>query len=180
MLWSEGPNRFVESRLADVSPGTALDVACGEGRNAVWLAARGWDVTGVDFSSVALDRARDMALQRGVTVDFVQADVTDWEPAQRFDLVLVAYLHLLPAVLESVMARCVAWVAPGGRLFGVAHDRRTAGVSGPSDPDLLWTPDLATRWADPLEVEEARSVERVTAEGAVTMDTILVAVRPQG
>jgi SAM-dependent methyltransferase len=76
MLWSRGPNVFVESRLADREPGVGLDLASGEGRNAIWLAERGWDMTAVDFSSVAVERGRKMSDQ----VEFIVADVFEWEP----------------------------------------------------------------------------------------------------
>lgn len=81
LLWSAGPNRFIEEELADLEPGTVLDVACGEGRNSVWLARRGWDVTGVDFSPVALDRAREMASRADVMVTWEEVDILEWDPA---------------------------------------------------------------------------------------------------
>src|SRR5680860_707334 len=122
LLWSHGPNRFVAEELAGISPGSALDVACGEGRNAVWLAEQGWTVTGVDFSAVALERAQKMASERGVDVTWINGDVTTWDPGDRFDLVVVAYVHLLPNEFEELMGRVTSWVAPGGRLFMVGHD----------------------------------------------------------
>ncbi len=69
LLWHAEPNRFVVEEVGDLAPGTALDLACGEGRNAVWLAEQGWRATGVDFSAVALAKGRRMAEQRGVTVE---------------------------------------------------------------------------------------------------------------
>ncbi|MGA7270866.1 MAG: class I SAM-dependent methyltransferase [Acidimicrobiia bacterium] len=175
LLWSRGPNQFVESELADLEPGTALDLACGEGRNAVWLAARGWEVTGVDFSAVALDRARRRASEEGVEVDWVETDVQTWEPGRTLDLVLIAYLHLTTEVRAGLVKRAVDWLAPGGYLFIVAHDQATAGVSGPSDPDLLWDPDTAARWVTPLTVLFSRSARRETEEGATALDTVLLA-----
>ena len=173
-----GPNRFVEEWLADLTPGSALDVACGEGRNAVWLAQRGWEVTGVDFSPVALERARWMADEHDVEVTWVEADVTTWAPSSTWDLVLVAYVHLPPDGRDHLMRRCTEWLVPGGRLFLVGHDRSTAGVSGPSDPDLLWTPEIAAASVRPLTVVDARSLERTIGEGEVAVDTVLLAERP--
>lgn len=177
LLWSAGPNRFVEERLAGLPTGTAVDVACGEGRNAVWLAQQGWEVTGVDFSAVALARARSMADERHVRVHWVRADVATWTPEAPFDLVLVAYLHLPPAERDAVMERCVSWVAPGGRLFLVGHDVAGAGVSGPPDPHLLWTPSIARELLSPLVVDDARTVERPMDSGAVALDTVVMAHR---
>src|SRR5690242_10217857 len=91
LVWSAGPNQFLVAELAEagLSPGRALDVACGEGRNAIWLAAQGWQVTAADFSRVAIDKAR----ARSDEVDWQVADVVEWSPpAQAFDLVIVFYL----------------------------------------------------------------------------------------
>ena len=99
-----GPNRFLVDEVTDLRPGTALDVACGEGRNAVWLTGVGWRVVGVDFSPVGLEKSRQLATQRGVTVDWVQADLTTWEPPSTYDLVAVMYLHLPGDLPHKVVA----------------------------------------------------------------------------
>ena len=92
LVWSAEPNRFLVAEVETLPPGRALDLACGEGRNAVWLAERGWDVTGVDFSKVGLDKARRLADARGVSVHWELADVTEYMPApESFDLVIVMY-----------------------------------------------------------------------------------------
>jgi 2-polyprenyl-3-methyl-5-hydroxy-6-metoxy-1,4-benzoquinol methylase len=78
LLFGAEPNRFLVAEVEGLAPGRALDVACGSGRNAVWLAARGWQVTGVDFSGVALEQARGLAAERGVDVEWVEADVLEW------------------------------------------------------------------------------------------------------
>ena len=80
LVWTAEPNRFVVAELQDLAPGQALDVAAGEGRNAVWLAARGWQVTAVDFSAAGLDKGRRLAQARGVAIDWVHADVRDYQP----------------------------------------------------------------------------------------------------
>lgn len=175
LLWSAGPNRFVEEELAGLEPGTALDVASGEGRNAVWLASRGWQVTGVDFSPVALERARRMAAEASVPVEWVEADILDWDPGRTYDLVLVAYVHLPPPDREALMKRVVTWVGDGGRLLVIGHDVATAGVSGPPHPDLLWTPDIARAAAGSLDVVVAEQRERETPEGQTALDTVLIA-----
>ena len=95
LVWSAEPNRFLVAEVEGLTPGRALDVACGEGRNAIWLAEQGWTVTGVDFSEVGLDKARRLAAARGVSVPWELADVTEYTPArEHFDLVIVLYLHL--------------------------------------------------------------------------------------
>lgn len=177
-LWSAEPNRFVAEELARLRPGTAVDVACGEGRNAVWLAEKGWKVTGVDFSAVALDRARRMAAERAVAVDWVEADVSQWEPGRTFDLVLVAYVHLRPEARADLMRKAVSWMAEGGSLFLVGHDAATAGVSGPPDPDLLWDPETAREAVAPLVVDWSERRARETDSGETAMDTVLMAHKP--
>lgn len=141
LLWTAEPNRFLREVAEDLRPGTALDLACGEGRNAVWLAERGWTVTGVDFADVALGKARELASRRGVrTVRFELADVALYRPEPgSFDLVVVAYLQLPKADLAPILDRAAAAVAPGGTFFLVAHDPTNLehGHGGPRSPDVL-------------------------------------------
>ena len=114
LVWTAEPNRFVVAELQDLAPGRALDVGAGEGRNAVWLASRGWQVTAVDFSAVGLDKGRRLAQDRGVAVDWVRADVRDYQPEPgSFQLVLIAYLQLREAELDGVLRRAVTALAPG-------------------------------------------------------------------
>src|SRR3954454_17387206 len=125
LLWGGEPNRFVAEHCADLAPGRALDLACGEGRNAIWLAGRGWDVTAVDFSSVATEHGRDLAAHDGVTVDWRVENVVTWVPhALAFDLVLIVYLQLPRDERTVVCANAAAALAPGGTFFYVAHDAR--------------------------------------------------------
>ena len=128
LVWSAEPNGFVVSEVEDLSPGRALDVACGEGRNAIWLADQGWDVTGVDFSEVALDKARHLADARGVTVHWELADVTAYTPeVERFDLVIILYFYLSATerrdVFGRVAAATTAWTPSMARrrIFGRAR-----------------------------------------------------------
>jgi SAM-dependent methyltransferase len=179
LMWSAGPNRFVEAELADLPAGRALDLAAGEGRNAIWLARRGWRVTAVDFSSVAIERGRRVA--SGVAVDWVVADALTWSPPDDFDLVLVAYLQLAPPDLEAALARAAAAVAPGGTLLVVGHDltNLTDGVGGPPYPDRLYTPDAvaAVVAAGGLKVTRAERVRR-PVDDREAIDTLVRAVRP--
>jgi SAM-dependent methyltransferase len=123
LVWTAQPNRFVVEELGELPPGRALDLGSGEGRNAVWLAEGGWQVTAVDFSSVALDKARRLAQARGVTVDWVLADLYGYRPKPgAYHLVLVAYLHLSPLERVAVLAGAVAALAPGGTLLVIGHD----------------------------------------------------------
>jgi SAM-dependent methyltransferase len=184
LVWSAEPNRFVMAELAGLPPGRALDLAAGEGRNAVWLAGRGWHVTGVDFSEVAVARGRDPARQHGVEVTWTVADVRGYEPpAGGFDAVLVAYLHVPAADRAAGLARATAALAPGGTLLVVGHDRAnlTVGIGGPQDPAVLYTPEEIAAELDGLRVDRAETARRpVPADGhtAEALDTVVVAVRP--
>ena len=99
LVWSATPNQFVAAELADLTPGLALDVACGEGRNALWLAECGWDVTAVDFSLTGLDKGRALQTRhergRDMHVNWVHTDVLGYDfGSDAFDLVVIAYLQV--------------------------------------------------------------------------------------
>ena len=184
LVWSAEPNRLFAAEVGALDPGRALDLACGEGRNAVWLAGRGWRVTGVDFSDVALEKAKRLAESRGVEVEWVLADVLGYDPAPRgFDLVALLYLQLPRAELAPVLRSAADAVAPGGTLFVLAHDTANliAGYGGPKDATVLYTAaDVVPELGD-LLVERAESVERTVALDpgeAVAIDALVRARRP--
>lgn len=163
-VWRTEPNRFLPPEVAGLAPGRALDLACGEGRNAVWLATRGWRVTGVDFAEVGLDKARRLAAEHAVEVTWVRADVTTWSAPEAADLVVVFYLQLPAEPRRRALARAAAAVAPGGTLLVVAHDLANLreGHGGPQDPAVLYTPDdvVADLAGSGLEVQRAERVRR--------------------
>ncbi len=143
LVWGLEPNLFVAEHLAGVDPGRALDLACGEGRNSIWLASRGWRVTGVDFSDVAIERARKLSESQGVDVDWTIADVVEYAPeAGAYALVLIAYLQLPPDDRRRVLANVAKALAPGCQFFLIAHALRNLeeGWGGPSSPEVLWDP----------------------------------------
>jgi len=180
LVWSAGPNRFVEAELADLPPGRAVDLAAGEGRNAIWLASRGWRVTAVDFSAVALDKGRRLAAARGVSVTWELADLATYQPPAS-DLVLIAYLHLPPDLWSQVLARAVVAVAPGGTLLVVGHDlaNLTEGVGGPQDASRLYTAEGVAAALDGLDVQRAEQVRRpVPDTPRAAIDTLVRARRP--
>jgi len=185
LLWSAEPNRLFAAEVGGLAPGRALDLACGEGRNAVWLAERGWRVTGVDFSDVALAKAAELAARRGVDVDWVVADVLEYDPEPgAFDLVAILYLQLPHDELERAVRAGAGAVAPGGTLFVLGHDSANLadGYGGPKDAAVLYTPDSLLPALGELLVERAETVQRrVALDGggeSVALDALVVARRP--
>jgi SAM-dependent methyltransferase len=165
-LWAVKPNRFLVAEVDGLQPGRALDLACGEGQNAIWLASLGWEVIGVDFSEVAIAKARARAERDAVRVEFVCADLTSYEPEPAaFDLVLLLYLHIPKSQQRGVLSGAAAALRGGGTLVLVGHDLTnvTDGVGGPSDPDLLFTPDEIAAELPTLEIEKATRVLRDVA-----------------
>jgi len=184
LIWKADPNRFLVEELDALVPGRALDLACGEGRNAVWLASKRWRVTGVDFSRAGLAKARRLAADRGVEVTWVEADVVEWQasPAS-FDVVVVMYLHLPSEQRRQVLAHAAAALAPGGTLLVVGHDasNRLHGTGGPQDTAVLFGPEEIVEDLSGLQIERAERVTRtvVTDAGEATaFDALVRAVRP--
>lgn len=158
LVWSAGPNQFVEAECAALPPGRALDLAAGEGRNAIWLASRGWAATAADFSAVALAKGR--SLPGGDAVSWVCADATRWASPPVFDLVVAAYLQLPPDERRAAVRAGFASLVTGGTLLVVAHDSSNLheGTGGPQEPAVLYTAD------DVLGDLDGESVDVVRAE----------------
>jgi SAM-dependent methyltransferase len=187
LVWSAQPNRFLAQEAAGLRPGRVLDLACGEGRHAVWLAGLGWQARGLDFSDVAIAKARQLAGASGVDAEFEVADVTTWDAdGATFDLVIVFYLQLPVAERRAALRTAAAAVAPGGTFLLVGHDTRnlTDGYGGPKDARVLFTPeDVAADLAGTgLELERAEPVRRPveTPDGErVAIDALVRAHRPR-
>jgi SAM-dependent methyltransferase len=181
-VWSLTPNRFLVAEAADLRPGRALALACGEGRNAIWLAERGWLVTAVDYSDVAIEKARQRAAGERVAVDLHVQDLLAFEPDRRaYDLVLVLYVQIPAAERRQVLAMAAEALAPAGTLLLVGHDllNATEGVGGPSDPSVLYTPDDIVAELPGLEIEKAERVLRdVEDADRPAIDALVRAVRP--
>jgi SAM-dependent methyltransferase len=177
LVLSREPNQFVAAELADLPPGAAVDLAAGEGRNALWLADRGWSATAVDFSQVALDKGARLA--DGLDVTWVRADATAWQPPAPVDLVVVAYLQLPAADRRRAVRNAVEMLRPGGTFLLVAHDSTnlSEGTGGPQDAAVLMTAedvvdDLAGLDVQVLKAERvARAVGSDDAHGGVQMRT---------
>ena len=189
-LWSGNPNRYLVSEAADLRPGTALDVGCGEGADALWLAGLGWRVTGVDLSTVALERAAGHAAGAGpgiaARIDWVHADLTGWDPGvARYDLVSSQYVHLPPEARAVLFRSLAGAVAPGGALLIVGHhpsDLQTT-MPRPPMPELFFTGEDVAALLDPGDwkviTDEAPQRSAPDPEGRPVMirDTVFRARR---
>ena len=184
LVWHLDPNRFLVPEVEGLTPGRALDLAAGAGRNAVWLATRGWEVTAVDWSEVALDKGRLLAEQQAVEVEWVLADLREWAPPERaFALVIVTYLQPPDEVRSLVWRRAAGAVAGGGHLVVIGHDAANLieGWGGPPDAAHLYTAqEVVDAVGGELEVVRAeRVLRREEAEDGVhhAVDNVVVAVR---
>lgn len=181
LVWSKGPNVFVAEHASRLPPGRALDLAGGEGRNAIWLARQGWAVELVEFSRVALDKAAALADHAGVALALTLGDVTAPPACEPADLVVLAYLQLPPDPSRDAVRSAAAMVAPGGTLLIVAHAKRnvTEGIGGPPDPKVNRSLVELTEDLDGtgLDIEEAREVTRSVATDAGPREAIDVLIR---
>lgn len=191
LVWSATPNTWVEEIAQGLEPGRAIDLAAGEGRNALWLAERGWTVTAVDFSRLAVERSRQRAEERlGSDASRFTGVVDDLlllrPQSGAFDLALLVYLHIPAAQRWLVMRTACECLAPGGLLIVVGHHSHnpTHGFGGPVDPEILYTQDDLAQDLEGsgLVVERAERVFRDvdTPDGARSaVDALLVARRPR-
>ncbi|MBA3783628.1 MAG: class I SAM-dependent methyltransferase [Nocardioides sp.] len=172
LVWSGGPNQFVAAECADLTPGRAVDLAAGEGRNAIWLAQQGWQVTAVDFSQVGLDKGRRVAEATGTTgVEWICADATTFVPAEPVDLVVIAYLQVPAADRLAAVTGAVRALRPGGTLLWVSHDATNIaeGTGGPQDPSVLMSAEDVLADVEssgvPVDVARAERVARLVESG---------------
>jgi SAM-dependent methyltransferase len=180
-----GPNPTLVGAVSGLEPGVALELGCGSGTNAVWLAQQGWRVTAVDWSPVGLANAKAQADAAGVQLDLQERDLFDWTPpVGAFELVLIVYLHLPPAEREPVYSAAMRAVVPGGRLVIIGHDRSNAieGYHSGPDPERLFTAAEIgvelTRDDASLVVERAEAVPQQPAPEHNPIDALLVVRRP--
>lgn len=184
LVWGAPPNAMVVEQATSLPRGRALDLACGEGRNALWLATRGWEVTGLDYSAVALDKARRVAAEAPRSVrerlDYRVADVTDSDLGGPYDLVLMIYLHLAADDRLRVVNHAISALKPDGILMILGHDAINVpeGVGGPQDTEILYTPDiLVSEIGGRLDIDIAERRYRDTDAGTA-IDALVVARRP--
>lgn len=160
-VWSGRPNPQLVAHVSTLAPGTALDVGCGEGADAIWVAERGWTVTGVDVSPVGLQRAAGHAREAGQAIaeriDWRQADLfaENSEPFGAYELVSSQYLHMPPEMRERALGRLAASVSLGGSLLVVSHHPADLEIPGlrPNVPELFYTASELAAQLDPQQWE---------------------------
>lgn len=191
-VWSGRPDRQLVVEAAELPPGTALDAGCGEGADALGLGERGWLVTAVDLSLVALDRATAVGRARGSAdrIEWRHEDLDVWPPPEaRFDLVSAHYLHATWSDRPGMFSRLATAVAPGGTLLVVGHvlgEEWGHGQQEAHHPHVLHTAeDLASLldpevWREVVPGTRERDPEAVARTANHTPDTVLVARRRSG
>lgn len=183
LVYGEAPNSTLVEVATTIPRGRALDLAAGQGRNAIWLATRGWTVDAVDFSSVALTRASRVAESAPRSVrerlTWIHADVTKLATEPNYDLVLMFYLHLPPDERRRAVSAAVSALKPDGILMILGHHSANIadGVGGPQEPEILCTPkDLTADVGDRLTVTTAENRYR-DVTGGTAIDALLLASR---
>lgn len=179
-LFSARPNEALVELVEGIMPGRALDLGAGEGRNSLWLAANGWDVTAVDISDVALGRLEKFASEQNIEVHTVVSDMESFLAlGHRFDLVVMAYIQLMPEQLKTVFKDASDAVAPGGHLFIVGHHIASIGKGGPPQPERLYTDDTFRELLPSMELIVNERQERSTGDLDVPLiDAVAWAVKP--
>lgn len=175
-IWSGNPNPVLVHEVSGLTPGTALDVGCGEGADSYWLADQGWTVTGADISAVALDRAR--ANQGSRSIEWEEVDLLTWAPPIRsFDLISAQFFHLPPQELAETTARFADAIAPGGHLLVVGHSPDDVLAAAHGSPERLFQPSAIVEAAgSEFEVRVAEHRSRM-ADDQERIDTVVLLQR---
>ena len=188
-VWTGKPNGQLVREASDLPPGRALDAGAGEGGDALWLASRGWRVTAVDFSPVALGRGAAKAAELLLTdrIEWRHEDLEAWAPPEAsFDLVTAHYLHSAWADREAMFRRLAAAVAPGGTLLvvghqhgeqwghGHAHAHEAGALYAADDVAAVLDPE---QWTDVVTETRDRDPDAAHRTGNPVPDTVLVARR---
>ncbi|GAB2478072.1 class I SAM-dependent methyltransferase [Jatrophihabitans fulvus] len=190
-VWSGNVNQRLAEQASDLPPGDALELGCGEGADAVWLAQRGWTVTASDVSGVVVDKNRarsEATLPADVAarLTWVRSDIKEWQPpAAAYDLVSMQFLHLPAELFADVQRRVAVAVRPGGRLLVVNHDPRDheAGLRPHGLPGMMPRPEEIAAMLDPhawdVEVAETQARRWTMPDGdeATVHDAVVRARR---
>lgn len=174
-VWGIGPNQFVADRLAGATPIRVLDLGAGQGRNTIWLAQQGHQVTAVDVSDVAIAQAEELATAAGVEGEFIAADLETWEPRpESYDLVVLAYMQAPEVRRRAIHAKAARALVPGGRVLVVAHhrDNLKQGIGGPPMIEVLFDEKGVAADFDTFDIIENNRVLRRVEKEDVSGDAI--------
>lgn len=169
-LFGTEPAQFLRDHQAYLTTGAkALAVADGEGRNSVFMAEQGLDVVAMDGSYIAIEKARALAMARGVTLDFKEADIADWDWAETtYDLVVAVFIQFVgPAQRDAIFAGMKRTLKPGGvvMLHGYTPEQIALGTGGPPNADNMYTDELLAQEFADFKILELRSYQREVDEG---------------
>jgi SAM-dependent methyltransferase len=181
-LWTKEPNAPLAQFAGELEPGRALDVGAGDGRNAIWLATRGWDVSAIDLSTVALERAAQRAAACGTQLDCVVADWREHDFGEAaYELVVVSFMHPQPDERQALFERVARALVPGGHVFTVGVILADHGRRGPPDPERLYTLERVRHALRGLELlrcaEHTYEQEHSSGRREVT-DVVAIGRRP--
>lgn len=187
-IWSGKPNDALVREVSMIAPGRAIDLGCGEGADAIWLAQRGWTVTGVDISAVALGRAALHAEEAGVAdrITWIASDLAEWESLETYDLVTASFLHSpIDMPRDVILLAATRAVSRGGTLFVVGHTAfppwsRHAhdGADTPSADELAAALGLRSdEWEIETSTSEGREATGPEGQKALMTDAVLKARR---
>jgi SAM-dependent methyltransferase len=169
LVYGEDPNDFLVQRVGELRPGNCLCLAEGQGRNAVWLAERGFAVTAVDQSAVGMKKAKELAAKRAVDLSTEVADLAQYDLGREsWDNIVSIFGHLPSGLRRDVHRRVIAALRPGGIFLLEAYtpdQLQTSGVGGPPDPDMLLTVDKLREELPDLEPLLSREIVRQVNEG---------------
>ena len=172
-MWAEHDDLTLDvddllvTEMEGLTPGRALDIGCGAGGNAVWLAEHGWQVTATDFADAAIEKGKRLATKRGVQVEFVVAEATTFQPDGQYDLITSFYIQLPPDQRAKMLSIAAGALAPGGTLLFVSHDKSSP-PSGWTDEEMLslTTPDEVVSELPGLKIEQSFVMEHEGGEHA--------------
>jgi len=163
LVWSITPNETLVEEARLLPAGNALDLGSGEGRNAIWLAHHGWQVTAVDFAEQGIAKARQLATSEQSAIQWICEDVTAYQPAREaFDLVIMLFLHLPELDRRLIIQNSISGLAIGGHFIYIGHDAMNIGrgVGGPQDPSVLCTPEGISADLFGFEIIKAEIITR--------------------
>ena len=176
-MWAEDDDRtpgaddLLVAEMEGLTPGRALDIGCGTGGNAIWLAEHGWQVTATDFAEAAIEKGRRLATNRGVQVEFVVTGATTFQPDGHYDLIISFYIQLPPDQRAKMLSVAAGALTPGGHLLFVGHDKSDP-PAGWTDEDMLslTTPEEVASELPGLRIEQASVMEHEGGEHAADAD----------